>query len=68
MLAGSSLCLDQAVRNPVRWGLTTVAEAIETAFAAPRAILAPALAVHGLPWLPGALDWSDTLHPTVLTD
>ncbi len=66
MLAGSSLCLDQAVRNLVDWGLATAAEAIAMASTAPAALLAPALAAHGLPWSPGALDWSDTLHSTVL--
>ena len=66
MLAGSSLCLDDAVRNLVAWGLASAIEAIDMASATPGALLAPALAAHGLSWRPGALDWSEALRPTVL--
>ena len=48
VLAGSALCLDQAVRNLVAWGLATPAEAIRLASANPAALLAPALAAHGI--------------------
>lgn len=62
-LAGSSLCLDQAVRNLVRWGVADAAEALAMASTRPAAILAPALAARGLPPLePGALRWSDDLR------
>ena len=62
-LAGSALCLDDAVRNLVAWGLADAAEALAMASTRPAAILAPALAARGLPPLdPGALTWSDDLR------
>ena len=65
-LAGSALALDQAVRNLVAWGLTTPAQAIALASANPAALLAPALAAHGIRPNPGALDWDSRLNPRIL--
>ena len=62
-LAGSSLCLDAAMRNVVGWGIASVAEAIAMAATVPAALLAAALAAHGLPWHPGEAAWSDGLRP-----
>lgn len=60
-LAGSALCLDQAVRNLVAWGLATAGEAMALASLAPLALLAPALAAHGLPAPDGEVEWSPEL-------
>ena len=47
-LAGSALTLDQAVRNVVSWGLADAATAWAMASVNPNALLAPALAYHGI--------------------
>lgn len=47
-LAGSALVLADAVRNLVAWGLASEAEATRMAAANPAALLAPALAAHGV--------------------
>lgn len=51
-LAGSALALDQAVRNVVAWGLADPAAALAMASDNPNALLAPALAHHGIIWPP----------------
>ncbi len=58
-LAGSSLCLDQAVRNLVRWGLATLAEALAMASERPMALLRTALAAHGVHADPGMIEWPE---------
>jgi N-acetylglucosamine-6-phosphate deacetylase len=63
VLAGSSLELDQAVRNVVAWGIATGDAAIGLASANPAALLAPALAAHRLRLADGAIDWSPELRP-----
>lgn len=60
-LAGSALCLDQAVRNLVAWRLATREQAIAMASTHPLALLAPALAAHGLPIPDGNVTWGDDL-------
>jgi N-acetylglucosamine-6-phosphate deacetylase len=65
-LAGSGLCLDAAIRNLIGWGIATPAEAIAMASTRPAAILAPALAAHGLSRQPGALSWSGDFVPTIV--
>jgi N-acetylglucosamine-6-phosphate deacetylase len=47
-LAGSSLTLDQAVRNIVAWDLASEEQAVQMARDNPRALLAPALAALGV--------------------
>ena len=60
-LAGSALRLDQAVRNLVAWRLATPEQAIAMASAHPLALLALALAAHGLPTPDGEVAWDDDL-------
>lgn len=60
-LAGSALCLDQAVRNLVAWGLATPKEAIAMASSHPLKVLAPALRSRGVVVDRGEIDWSDDL-------
>ncbi len=62
-LAGSSLELDQAVRNVVAWGIATAEDAIGLASANPAALLAPAIAAHGVRLADGAIEWSPDLRP-----
>jgi N-acetylglucosamine-6-phosphate deacetylase len=62
-LAGSALTLDQAVRNLVAWGLADPATALSMASVQPNAVLAPALAYHGISLPPAEVAWSDALHP-----
>lgn len=61
-LAGSSLCLDTAMRNLVDWSIATPAEALAMACTRPAALLAPALSAHGLTQMPGDLTWSGDLY------
>lgn len=62
-LAGSALCLDQAVRNVVDWGLLPPDAAIALAAENPRRLMAPALVHHGMTLAPSSVTWSDGLHP-----
>jgi len=66
VLAGSALCLDQAVRNLVAWGLATPAEAIRLASGNPAALLAPSLAAHGIRLPEVAVTWSPALVPRLV--
>lgn len=61
-LAGSALCLDQAVRNLVAWGLASPREALTMAADNPRRLLAPALARFGLSIGTGRVVWNDALE------
>ena len=63
VLAGSALCLDQAVRNLVQWGIANAAGAFRLASANPAAMLAPALAAHGRQVASARVSWSDALVP-----
>ena len=62
LLAGSSLLLDQALRNVVGWGLATPGEAIAMASDRPRAAIGPALAARGIRLPASDVTWSDDLH------
>ena len=66
VLAGSSLELDQAVRNVVAWGIATAREAVGLASVNPAALLAPALAAHGVRGGDGAVEWSADLRPVAV--
>ena len=57
-LAGSSLTLDQAVRNVADWGICGFAMASAMAGAHPRAALAAAARHHGVKLEPGRLVWT----------
>jgi N-acetylglucosamine-6-phosphate deacetylase len=60
-LAGSSLCLDAALRNVVRFGIAPPRDALRMACANPRLALAEPLRRHGL-YLPASLvTWSSDL-------
>ena len=60
-LAGSALCLDQAVRNVVDWGLASFDEAIAMASRHPLAAIEPALEAAGLSPDLGEVEWADDL-------
>jgi N-acetylglucosamine-6-phosphate deacetylase len=62
-LAGSALCLDQAVRNLVAWNLADAATALAMASTHPNAVLAPALAHHGITLAKAVVAWTEDLHP-----
>jgi N-acetylglucosamine-6-phosphate deacetylase len=62
-LAGSSLCLDAAIRNLVAWGVASAEQAIAMASTRPAGLLAPVLHAHGLQVTPGLLVWSEQLFP-----
>jgi N-acetylglucosamine-6-phosphate deacetylase len=62
-LAGSALCLDQAVRNLVAWGIADAATALAMASAHPAVVLAPALAHHGIALPESVVTWTGSLHP-----
>ena len=64
-LAGSALCLDQAVRNVVTWTGMNAETAIGLASTAPRRAVAGAMARHGVSLDPGLVRWSSDLSPTV---
>jgi N-acetylglucosamine-6-phosphate deacetylase len=63
VLAGSALCLDQAVRNLVAWDLATPDEAIRLACNNPAALLAPALMARGIGLADSRVTWSQRLVP-----
>lgn len=63
-LAGSTLCLDQAVRNVVAWGLATPGEAIAMASRHPLTAIAGALETAGLSLPASEIEWTDTLEIT----
>jgi N-acetylglucosamine-6-phosphate deacetylase len=58
-LAGSALCLDQAVRNLVAWTLADPATALAMASTHPNALLAR----HGIAVPDTRVTWTDDLHP-----
>jgi N-acetylglucosamine-6-phosphate deacetylase len=63
MLAGSALCLDQAVRNLIAWQLSTPAQAIRFASDNPAGVLAPALAASGACLASATVEWaSGAMH------
>ena len=66
-LAGSALCLDQAVRNLVDWGIAVPTTALAMASAHPAGVLAPALAHHAIRLPDTAVAWTETLHPGEVT-
>jgi N-acetylglucosamine-6-phosphate deacetylase len=63
MLAGSALCLDQAVRNLVSWGIATAREATAMASGIPARLMAPAMRHHGIRMPPSRVVWSEVLVP-----
>jgi len=66
-LAGSALCLDQAVRNVIAWGIADAASALAMATLHPAVLLVPVLAHHGIALSPAAVTWTETLQPESVT-
>jgi N-acetylglucosamine-6-phosphate deacetylase len=62
-LAGSALSLDQAVRNLVAWNLADAATALAMVSSNPNALLAPALAHHGIAPRQTSVTWTSGLQP-----
>ncbi len=62
-LAGSALCLDQAVRNMIAWNLASPAAALAMASTQPAALIAPALAWHRIAAQPSRVTWSAGYRP-----
>jgi N-acetylglucosamine-6-phosphate deacetylase len=62
-LAGSALTLDQAVRNLVAWSLAGPTTALAMASTQPNALIAPALAHHGIALPAITVSWTESLHP-----
>jgi N-acetylglucosamine-6-phosphate deacetylase len=62
-LAGSALCLDQAVRNLVAWNLADAGTALAMASTHPNALLAPALVHHGIVLPKTEVAWTNDLYP-----
>ncbi len=62
-LAGSALCLDQAVRNLVDWNLVDAPTACAMASSQPNALLAPALAFHAVTLPATQVAWTQELCP-----
>ena len=66
-LAGSALCLDQAVRNLISWKLADPGTALSMASVQPAALLAPALAWSGVAARAGCVTWSQDYRPIDVT-
>lgn len=64
-LAGSALCLDDAVRNVVDWSIASADVAIAMASSHPRRALSKALAAHRIEVHPGIVQWDAELRPTI---
>ncbi|MGE0420169.1 MAG: N-acetylglucosamine-6-phosphate deacetylase [Acetobacteraceae bacterium] len=62
VLAGSGLCLDQAVRNVIAWNLAEPTAALALASDNPLALLAPVLARHGIVLPASSVTWSPDWH------
>ena len=65
-LAGSALCLDQAVRNVVAWGFASAERALAMASAHPLAAIAPALSARGIALPESEVVWDEELRPVTV--
>ncbi len=63
VLAGSALCLDQAVRNLIDWGLADADQSIAAASIRPAALLAPGLAHHAIRLPESRMVWTAAYRP-----
>lgn len=66
-LAGSALCLDEAVRNTAAWADLPPAVAISMASDAPRRALARSFEYYGIGLKKGRVRWSSDLSPMLET-
>jgi N-acetylglucosamine-6-phosphate deacetylase len=62
-LAGSALCLDQAVRNLISWNLAAPVAALSMASTQPAALIAPALSRHRIAAQPSRVTWGAGYRP-----
>lgn len=62
-LAGSTLCLDQAVRNVTAWCGLAADVAIALASDNPRRLMAPVLRHHRIVLPPSRVTWTEASHP-----
>ena len=60
-LAGSALCMDEAVRNLVRWSIATFDQAIAMASTRLLAALAPVLQAHNVTMPETQVEWSEMM-------
>jgi len=63
LLAGSSLSMDRAVANVVKWGVASFSNALRMASANPLALLSPAAKAHGINVAPGEIVWGTDFVP-----
>jgi N-acetylglucosamine-6-phosphate deacetylase len=63
-LAGSSLRLDDAVRNLVHWNIATFGQAVEMASERLLQVLAPVLTAHGVKLADSEVEWSRSMNVT----
>lgn len=66
-LAGSALCLDQAVRNLDSWTIATAKQAARMASVHARSAIAPALRHHGIRLQTGQVSWNSALEPAIMS-
>ena len=66
-LAGSALCLDQAVRNTLAWTGLDLDKVVAMASTAPRQALARSMAHYGIVNQPGRVRWTSDNVPKVET-
>ena len=64
-LAGSALCLDEAVRNVTDWGIAPAPEAAEMASTHPRRAMERAFAHHSITVDPGRVTWNSAMEPSI---
>ncbi len=63
-LAGSALCLDDAVRNLVRWNIASFEQAVEMASTRLLQVLSPVFEAHDVILADSELEWSDSMNVT----
>ncbi len=67
VLAGSALCLDQAVRNIIDWGIAAPEAALRMASIQPASLVAEALACQGARLAPSEVIWSAAMRPVSIS-
>lgn len=65
MLAGSALCLDDAVRNTMAWAGLEAETALAMASKAPRRALADSMRHHGIVMESGRVRWASDMTPAI---
>ena len=62
-LAGSTLTMDQALRNVIKWNVGDFRAALKMACANPINLIAPALAARNIVPVIGEIEWTPDFHP-----